>query len=368
MMTEPHEKYFLAKAEVTRWLDALTGRAVVFAPMRDGGGVVFRAYAPGREVILDRVPATPPKAAVFPQNEELLRYRYEKDPENPGRTELNLRETLPDRAAVVVGARPCGAKGARIFDPVYDPESGEPGMRDPYYAARRAQTLHVTVACTRAESTCFCRDVGGDPADPEGSDVLLTPVSGGFVAEAVTGRGAGLLDERFFTPAGERAAEADAAIERTRAALPEAHDYAGVPEALMAVFDDLDFWREQSAKCISCGACTYLCPTCYCFNVTDESSGLTGKRLRTWDNCMSFQFTLEGSGHNPRPTKAHRLRNRIGHKFAYYPRLHGGIIACCGCGRCIKSCPTGVDIRAIVQAAQERAVRKLAETTTEAGQ
>jgi ferredoxin len=86
--------------------------------------------------------------------------------------------------------------------------------------------------------------------------------------------------------------------------------------------------------------------------MTDEQSGLQGKRLRTWDTCMSFEFTLEGSGHNPRPTKAHRLRNRMGHKFAYYPELHEGLIACCGCGRCIKSCPVSLDIRAVVQAAQ----------------
>ena len=117
----------------------------------------------------------------------------------------------------------------------------------------------------------------------------------------------------------------------------------------------MNFWRDQSAKCVSCGACTYLCPTCYCFTITDETTGMSGRRMRSWDACMHFQFTLEASGHNPRPTKAHRLKNRVGHKFSYYPTLHDGLIACCGCGRCVKSCPVSVDIREIVQNAVAKA-------------
>ncbi len=133
-------------------------------------------------------------------------------------------------------------------------------------------------------------------------------------------------------------------------------DFAPAQDKLMALFDDMEFWGDVSAKCISCGACTYLCPTCYCFNITDEGAGLSGRRVRSWDNCMSHQFTLEASGHNPRPTKAHRLRNRVGHKFSYYPAIHDEVIACCGCGRCIKSCPVSVDIREIVVRAMERVV------------
>jgi len=121
---------------------------------------------------------------------------------------------------------------------------------------------------------------------------------------------------------------------------------------LYALFED-DFWKEVAETCLGCGVCTYLCPTCYCFNITDDDLGLNSRRIRTWDNCMSHTFTLEGSGHNPRPTKAHRLKNRVGHKFSYYPDLHGGVMACCGCGRCIKQCPAGIDIRQIVKAAQE---------------
>ncbi len=342
------EAKFISHDDTTGWLDALSEQHVVLAPMWDNTVVTFRPHVKGRTPVLDRMPVLPPKEGVFPQNEMLLKYKYDKDPENLDRTSVQVKETLPQDTAVVVGARPCGTRGMTVFDRVYNCEK----IRDPYYVGRRENTLFVTVACTRIESTCFCHDVGSHPADAEASDVLLVPVAGGYVAEPVTERGNALLDSPFFAPAGERSAEAAEVKEKNRAKLPAAHDYTGCGEKLMDRFNDLAFWEEQSAKCISCGACTYLCPTCYCFNITDESVGLTGKRLRTWDNCMSFQFTLEGSGHNPRPTKAHRLRNRVNHKFAYYPDLHGGAIACCGCGRCIKSCPVSVDIRAIVRAAQ----------------
>ena len=341
------EAKFISQDDTTLWLDELAERHVVLAPMWDNTVVTFRPHVKGRTPVLDRMPVLPPKEGVFPQNEVLLKYKHDKDPENLDRTRVQVKETLPQETAVVVGARPCGTRGMLVFDRVYNCEK----IRDPYYVSRRENTLFVTVACTRIESTCFCHDVGSHPADTEGSDVLLVPVKGGYVAEAVTERGEELLKASFFKSAAEKAQEAEGVKQANRAKLPEPHDYAGSGEKLMARFDDMEFWTEQSAKCISCGACTYLCPTCYCFNITDDSVGLSGKRLRTWDNCMSFQFTLEGSGHNPRPTKAHRLRNRVNHKFAYYPELHG-VIACCGCGRCIKSCPASVDIRAIVKAAQ----------------
>ena len=98
------------------------------------------------------------------------------------------------------------------------------------------------------------------------------------------------------------------------------------------------------------------CPTCHCFDIVDEPEGVTrGTRRRNWDTCQTARFTVHASGHNPRPTKAHRLKNRVGHKFSYYPTLHDGLIACCGCGRCVKSCPVSVDIREIVQNAVAKA-------------
>lgn len=335
---------FLSLSHLTALADDLAQTCRVLAPVADGDSVVFRWYRPGMRIELDRMASTSPKAATFPQTEPLLAVRRQ----GPAKTPV-VEPTLPPQArTVVVGCRPCGARGTEIFGPVFLGVA-----QDPYFARRRQDAVFVAVACTRPETTCFCTSVGGGPADTTGVDVLLVPVEGGFVARSVTAAGEGLLGHALFADPGARGAEADAVVAQAQAAMPPQWDFASAPQRLLARFDDKDFWERQSAKCISCGACTYMCPTCYCFNITDDDLGLESRRIRTWDNCMSYLFTLEGSGHNPRPTKAHRLKNRVNHKFSYYPTLHHGTIACCGCGRCIKHCPVGVDIRAIVRAAQE---------------
>lgn len=349
---------YLPASKFGAWLKELSGSRLVLAPQERGDAVVFAPYAEGVEIVLDRDATMPPKGAVFPAAEELLRFTRVKDPEDPGKVDIELSSSQPAPETVVFGARPCGTRGFLAYDRVYH----SPKITDPYYAARRDKTLFATVACTAAGNSCFCHWVGSGPADASGSDLLLTPVGEGYVVQAVSERGDALLGSPLLEPAGDKAAEAEKVQAAARAALPAAPDISKAKDSLMAVFEDMEFWSEVSAKCISCGACTYLCPTCYCFNITDEGDGLSGRRLRTWDNCMSFQFTMEASGHNPRPTKAHRLKNRVGHKFSYYPALHGGAVACCGCGRCVRSCPVSVDIREIVLAAIARAARVPEET------
>jgi ferredoxin len=343
------EKAFLPDDKVRQWIDELSRTYSVLVPRQVDDSIVFQSFDPEAEIPLDRQPTVPPKEALFPKSETLLLYKYDKDPEQPGRQKLSIKERQPAEKQVVFGARPCGARGFSIFDPVF--EQGE--YQDPYYQARRENTLFITVACSMPENTCFCHWVGGSPADPTGSDILLVPVQSGYLVEQVTERAGPLLSSKLLEEAGAAQEEGQKVKQAAADCLEEPPDLTDLPERLLQLFDNLDFWDKASAKCISCGACTYLCPTCYCFNITDEPSGMAGRRLRSWDNCMSYLFTLEGSGHNPRPTKAHRLRNRVGHKFSYYPELHERVFACCGCGRCIKSCPVCVDIREIVTSAKE---------------
>ncbi|EGJ51190.1 4Fe-4S dicluster domain-containing protein [Desulfocurvibacter africanus] len=342
---------FLKEADLAAWLGELAKGRKVLVPQKDGDAVVFKPWHEGVKPVLDRQATESPKKAVFPASEKLFRFSYIKDPENPGKVRVELEEPEKPEPALVFGGRPCDARGFLIFDRVYD----SPKTRDSYYVARREATAFVTLACPEASNTCFCHAVGSGPADSAGSDALMTPVEGGYVLEAISPKGEELLKSPLLSDAGDKLAQAERVKAQAVESLPPAPDFAGSPEALMARFDDMGFWENASAKCISCGACTYLCPTCYCFSITDEESGMKGVRMRSWDNCMSYQFTLEASGHNPRPTKAHRLKNRVGHKFSYYPLIHKGAIACCGCGRCIKSCPVSVDIREIVTMAIEAA-------------
>ncbi|SMP40291.1 4Fe-4S dicluster containing protein [Desulfonatronum zhilinae] len=338
------EAKFIANDKLTAWLDELSATMRVLAPARQGDAVVFVPYVAGQNVELGQEATAPPKSTVFPASEDLLRYDYRKNPDDLGQVDVELFPTITPEPTLVFGSRPCGARGFLIFDRVYDGAK----YKDPYYLARREATLFATIACLKAENACFCHSVGSAPGDAAGSDLLLTPMDDGFVVEAVSKKGEALLGSSLFTAGKKKAGQAKKLREQALKDMGEPQDFGPAKDKLLALFDDMGFWEDVSAKCISCGACTYLCPTCYCFNITDENAGLTGRRVRSWDNCMSFQFTLEASGHNPRPTKAHRLKNRVGHKFSYYPALHEGIISCCGCGRCIKSCPVSVDIREIV--------------------
>ncbi|MFW5733842.1 MAG: 4Fe-4S dicluster domain-containing protein [Oceanidesulfovibrio sp.] len=346
---------YIPADKLATWLDELAKDNRVIAPVRDNAAVAFRRYTGEQELVLDVQATTSPKSAVFPASEPLMSFDYSKNEDAPNAVDVSVQPTIQASPTVVFGCRPCDARGFTIFDPVYNSE----GMRDLYYAARRKNTSFITLACKQTANSCFCHWVGEGPADTRGSDVLAVPTAQGYVLEPVTEKGIALLESKLLADASQAQMDEAAQVKKdARESLGDAVDVSDAREALLRLFDDMEFWEDVSAKCISCGACTYLCPTCYCFNITDESCGNQGFRIRSWDNCMSYLFTLEGSGHNPRPTKAHRLKNRVGHKFSYYPGLHEGLIACCGCGRCIKSCPVSVDIREIVQ----RAVETAAET------
>ncbi|WP_462326245.1 4Fe-4S dicluster domain-containing protein [Desulfobaculum sp.] len=342
---------FLAHDDIVPWLSRMGQDHRVIAPMREGAAVVFRQHDGSSMPELETLPSMPPKDAIFPQTEVLFRFRIRRDTEHDGNAQVDLQPTVSEDRVLIFGTPPCGARGFAVLDEILL----KGPVEDTYYAARRNNAVLVSVACARPQATCFCHWTGGGPDSTEGTDILLTPVDGGYVADGVTEKGAALVAEAPFADATEEQEQAAKAVHDTaRERLGDAPDLSDAPEALQACFADDEFWDDIASQCLSCGACTYLCPTCSCFNITDEANGTSGERLRTWDNCMSPMYTREASGHNPRMTKNYRLRNRIQHKFNYHPAGHGGQFGCVGCGRCVKKCPAGVDIRTIVLRAKEK--------------
>ncbi len=107
------------------------------------------------------------------------------------------------------------------------------------------------------------------------------------------------------------------------------------------------FWEDISFACINCGTCTFLCPTCWCFDLQDEVHGKSGKRLKNWDSCMFPLFTMHTTGHNPRGTKLQRVRQRFMHKLKYFVDKYNTGTMCVGCGRCVRQCPVNIDIRKV---------------------
>jgi ferredoxin len=221
---------------------------------------------------------------------------------------------------------------------------------DSYYLRRRDNYLLIGMGCTTPDVTCFCTSIDCGPYSRKGSDLFISPLTGDrFILHTVTEKGEQFLKE--FPVEGEEAGEKEAKerdeMERKAAALADG----GVPvqdalECLGGMFDH-PVWEELSEKCLNCGACTYLCPTCHCFDIQDEVLGNSGQRIRNWDSCMFPIFTLHGSGHQPRPEGYRRLRQRVMHKFNYYID-HFDIPACVGCGRCIRNCPVNLDIRRVI--------------------
>lgn len=384
---------FLARDQLPALLAELATAATVWTPVKlSNGAVQFDRWVPGVDVELDVLLARQsPKEIVFPQTETYLDYRYlmvcsAQKPESTeeAREELRLSEegeggevvaVAPPVAhellvvedvgggpegepgagsvagshgpeQVILGLRPCDARGFAQMDNVFGGYGGF--YFDPYYNARRNNTTLVAVTCRTPRSTCFCRALGGSPAGTEGVDVLLTEIEGGFAAEAVTPRGEEFVSRSVFAEAQQGVEEATAAAKQAaEAGVDSPFTLDGVRESLKAGFES-PAWHELAMRCISCGTCTYVCPSCYCFNVNDEIVEGTGERFRCWDNCFNPMYTLETSGHNPRDAKYARFRNRFSHKFWYYPDKYGSLL-CSGCGRCIMHCPTRIDIREVLR-------------------
>lgn len=331
----------------------------VLVPVNQGRAVVFAPWTPDVDMSIKRTNASP-KEALLPSCETLLSYRRARQ-EN-GSMALELDSAPKAEHTVIFGGRPCDARGLTILDRPFL----QGPYKDPYYQARRDKLLVITRACNAPRSTCFCHWVGSHPHDSEGSDILLIEVSPfvdkpGYLLQAVTPKGEALLQSTDLPDGASMLDAVRKAEEQARSFLSPAPDISNVKDKLAALFTDLDFWQEQTAPCRGCGACTYFCPACYCFNITDEGDGVSiggedkpGRRLRSWDNCMAAHFTREASGHNSRTLKAQRMRNRVSHKFSNYPATWGGVYSCTGCGRCINQCPVHMDMRAMVLAAVKK--------------
>ena len=285
------------------------------------------------------VPAGPSAASVkaffFPQPETMLTYTLRTGDPDQGLMKEPQADTQPQ---VVVGLRPCDARSVML--------NNLPFQDDFLFQANRQRTVLVGFTCDTRLATCFCEQTGGSPVASEGLDLALTATTDGFLVEALTPRGEELLAGLDLPPA--------TAAEVNELAARRAGNKAATPASLAALKSkelntlyEAPLWQSLGDSCLNCGACTFLCPTCYCFDIQDEVVRGSGRRIRYWDSCMFPLYSLHTTGHNPRGRKVQRTRNRFLHKLKYFPERYGPF-SCVGCGRCVQDCPVNIDIREVM--------------------
>lgn len=323
------------KNEIAGLLTRLASEYRVIAPVQKDGMVQFAAIQNGEEAQLNYANTKKPgKEILFPQSEEL--YSYTVNAEG-----LRMQENIDEKQTIIFGMRPCDVKSLLLLDNVFKNDQ----YQDVYYLTRRANTLIVGLGCNEPASTCFCSNMAGGPFAKEGSDIFLTDIGEAYVVEGISEKGQELLAKLALNEASEeQKTQAQKLAAETKA--DGGVNIEGMAEKLSGMFDHA-FWDSLHEKCLGCAACTYLCPTCHCFDIADEATDCNGCRVRNWDACMFPLFTLHGSGHNPRMGGKARWRQRLMHKFNYFVERYNAT-ACVGCGRCIKNCPVNLDIRQVI--------------------
>ncbi len=321
---------------------ALMGKGEVFAPVADGAAVNFQKIREPGTVTLDFYNTLQsPKSVFFPQTDGMVRYRITKGAPETEEVPLDFG------TRIIMGVRPCDVRSFEVMDKLF--AGGD--IIDPYWENRRKNTTIIGYAFDRVDPVDFYSTFGIGAADPTGSDIFMVKGLEALFLKGITEKGENLLgsinlledatakDEQYLE---ERLTEISEL--KTRVLATD-----GAAEKLEGVFED-SYWVGAAAPCLNCGVCTFVCPTCHCFDIQDEALFGKGVRRRIWDSYMFTDFTLHTSGHNPRTKKSQRLRQRINHKFSYYVN-NFDVVSCVGCGRCIRSCPVHIDIVAVVEGA-----------------
>lgn len=285
---------------------------------------------------------------------QLLRFPAADYPSTDG-DEMSEEKTFP--RVVVVGARGCDLLALALVDKVQT--EGE--FTDPFYKIRRDRMLILGADCTECGESCFCNLLGNKPWPEKGCDLSLAKAQGGYLVEALTERGEKLMKEskELFTEPGDQRVKARAEtrarvakeLETKNAKYPKAER---LPEIMRAALTH-EVWDEIGARCVECGACTNICPTCYCFLLYDQrADGSHFQRVFSWDSCQVTGYARMAGMLNPRPRLTDRVKHRYYHKYDYLPLSHGAIY-CTGCGRCIDTCSASIDMRESLRKVAEKA-------------
>lgn len=319
----------IKKESLEKLYKHLSGQYKVYAPVKTSDKKAEYRYNPVfAEVTFDHIRSTlSVKNLVFPKVENLLYYTNTKTETAVAEIDTNKFQDI-----VLWGAHPCDTAAFDILKSIFCWD-----INDGLFSKRLQKLVVIGLTCHLSDEYCFCTSVGLAPGSSKGSDILLSPLKNGdYCAEILTETGSSIMNSIpgvFEKYSGEETMVAE---------VKQKFSHEKVTGKLAKVFED-SFWVENSLRCIGCGACAYVCPTCACFDIQDETKGKNGRRYRTWDSCGFKLFTIHTSGHNPRSVQSQRWRQRIMHKFSYMPERNNSL-GCVGCGRCSSGCPVDMNI------------------------
>ena len=328
-------------ADNARWPEALkklTEGKKCYGPVVREGRRVLAECKPAEAVLEGARTVDPIKTLLVPVRDEVAKYPRSADAEPSS------------EQRVLLGARQCDIAALRELDYSYLQAAAE----DPFYKARRQNTLIIGADCTEPYEVCHCTHYGSGPHVSSGADIAVSRTRSGWLIEALTEFG-----EREVNVLGLPDAPQAAIDERTknregvRQKLEAKVQGMGLPRAELLqelVIDERKegVWDKFGDNCVECGACNFICCTCHCFLLVDARDGESCTRTKNWDSCLFKNFARVAGGANPRKWRSERLRNRFLKKFDFF-KTHIGKYACDGCGRCIEACAGKIDIREVLR-------------------
>ncbi|MBQ8426929.1 MAG: 4Fe-4S dicluster domain-containing protein [Clostridia bacterium] len=322
-------------ANLNAVFNEIAKNATLYIPVDTEKGASYKKYQDGMVMSSALKTTRSAKDFFFPQSENLMEFK----------TEGKKIEVIDTRDAsedfVVFGVRACDVRSLDVLDKVFlaQPE-------DSYYSSRRSHGVVVSMACTRPNETCFCQTFGIDASAPKG-DIECYKTDSEIYFSAVTEKGKALLEK--LDTVTENADKN--AVNKQKEEIKEVMNKLPLKDLKADSFgkDKTDEffnrpeWKTLSESCLGCGTCTFVCPTCQCYDIKDFNTGHGVKRFRCWDSCMYSEFTKMSAG-QPRATQVERFRQRFMHKLVYFPTNNDGMFSCVGCGRCISKCPISMNI------------------------
>ncbi|MFA5902706.1 MAG: 4Fe-4S dicluster domain-containing protein [Desulfobacula sp.] len=316
----------------------------LFGPVKDKNGTFIRDLE--QDMLPDMTcndTVMSVKSVLFPQTEKILFTSLDEAKEDH---HIMKQAPFDPKPRAVVGIRPYDAKAVELVKMNFDTAD----YHDPYWCDAYEATTFVGVGINKPGPFDFSTSTGTGPFSEIGLDVLMADLDNAYLAKVMTDKG-----EIFMKSCGfEKVADEKESLALFDILRKEAEknisshiDSSKLKDKTVLDLHEAPFWEDIAFSCINCGTCTYVCPTCWCFDIQDEAKRKSASRYRNWDTCMSPLFTRHATGHNPRDSKTQRVRQRFMHKLKYFLDKYDQGIMCVGCGRCVKSCPVNIDIREV---------------------